>query len=249
VGIPTPTGILISTDGSPGYPLSRIWSKSAITLEADTPVIDLVSLIIVKNIGNGYAVGDILGNEAKGISLKVESVSVPPLLSVGEVLTFSCTDRGSLTASDSASSSDKFSPGSDGPIKIETLQSGTGEGFDAYYVASAPYDQIYTDPKPFLMKRDGEEIVRIAADEPQGTHRTAGGSSEAEGGAFINESREVTYILDPTLKSANSRYDVFFHFHNDITMTWLASDPNFHGDARNSTECAEQHVTVRINPR
>ena len=250
VGIPTPTGILISTDGSPGYPLSRIWSKSAITLEADTPVIDLVSLIIVKNIGNGYAVGDILGNEAKGISLKVESVSetVGPG-AYGEVLTFSCTDRGSLTASDSASSSDKFSPGSDGPIKIETLQSGTGEGFDAYYVASAPYDQIYTDPKPFLMKRDGEEIVRIAADEPQGTHRTAGGSSEAEGGAFINESREVTYILDPTLKSANSRYDVFFHFHNDITMTWLASDPNFHGDARNSTECAEQHVTVRINPR
>ena len=253
VGIPTETGILISTNGSRlhGYPLSRIWSKSAIDLKENTSVIDLVSLIIVKNIGAGYAVGDILGNEAKGISLKVESVSAPapPLQLFGEVLTFSCKDRGSLTASDSASQTATFGPDSDGPIKIETLQSGAGSGFDAYYVASNTYYQLNTDPKPFLIKRDGEEIVRIAADEPQGTHRKAGGSSEAEAGAFINESREVTYILDPTLKSANSQYDVFFHFHNDITMTWLASDPNFHGDVRNSTECAEQHVTVRINPR
>jgi hypothetical protein len=95
--------------------------------------------------------------------------------------------------------------------------------------------------------------VRIAADVPQGTHKTDGFTAQAEAAAFVDESRQVTFMLDPTIKSKNSQYDVFFHFHNDISMTWLAGGDNqgklFHGDAYNRTECSEQHVTVRINPR
>jgi len=164
-----------------------------------------------------------------------------------------CVGRGNgLLTSDSASVEDEFDATSldvGGSLSLNTIQSDDGSGFDAYFVATQPYKRLYTDPKPYLMKKNGESEVRIAADVGRPTHQSVGKTSDVEALSFVNEPADTTFILDPTLYSENKQYDVFFHFHNDITMTWLASNQSFHGDNANVSECSEQHVTVRINPR
>jgi hypothetical protein len=211
----------------------------------DTPVENLLNKIVIKNAGNSYAVGDVVGSSSLQISFEVTATGVG-----GSVAGLKCISPGVITNFSSfAAKQDVFGPNSSGQITIRTIDTAAGEDFEAYFVAGRVYSKVYVDSKPYLMKRDGQEIVRIAAPEPQGTHLTTGFTPAAENGAFIDKSHEVLYILDQTLLSENRQYDVFFHFHNDISMTWLASNSDFHGDFRNITECAEQHVTVRINPR
>ena len=98
------------------------------------------------------------------------------------------------------------------------------------------------------MKKGGSEIVRIAANKAGPTHKDTGLSSLAESESYIKESSDVEFTLDPLLKSKDSTYDIFFHFHNDITMTWLACGSSAngkpHGDLYNPTESIEQHITI-----
>jgi hypothetical protein len=241
VGISIPEGTEIT--------IGQHFSILASDIKDNTPVTNLLNLMVVKNVGTDYAAGDIIGIEKKGISLRV----VAPVGPKGEIKKLLCVGRGNgLLTSDSASVEDEFDATSldvGGSLSLNTIQSDDGSGFDAYFVATQPYKRLYTDPKPYLMKKNGESEVRIAADVGRPTHQSVGKTSDVEALSFVNEPADTTFILDPTLYSENKQYDVFFHFHNDITMTWLASNQSFHGDNANVSECSEQHVTVRINPR
>jgi len=213
-----------------------------------TPVQDILDVMIVKNPGTGYVEGDLV-TSANNISFRVERASVPG----GIVEALECLSRGdSFKASQSAGVRDTFNPDTEGKIKISDTNSAKGKDFDAYFVATVVYEKLYVDPKPFLMTRDGEEIVRIASNVSQGTHDTYGFMQPAQAGAFVDGSADTTFVLDPEFYSENKQYDVFFHFHNDITMTWLASTTsppaNIHGDRQNATANSEQHITVKINP-
>lgn len=239
VGVPTPTVIppVIVIDDNDNCILASSLSN--------TPTQALLSKMVVKEPGGGYNIGDKIGIANKDVEFKVASIGVD-----GSVASLECLSRGfGINPGQLASRGDVFNPDSDGPLKLSTIQSAAGGGFDAYFVAAQVYHKEYTDPKPYLVKRDGVEPVRIAADEPQSNQKTNGFTPNAESDAIINETREVSFILDPTMRSENNQYDIFFHFHNDISMTWLASDQVFHGDKNNVSECTEQHVTVRINPR
>ena len=245
VGIPVSIGRFLDTSPI----IDTDYSLSA-TDFVDKKAGDILGKMCVKNPGSGYVAGDIVGLESKGVSFKVVSTRDDEV--VGAISVLECVSRGTgFSASQASSVGDTFTPDTNGPIEIETLSSEAGEGFDAYFVSVMTYDTEGVDPKPYLMKKDGEEITRIAADQPKGTHQNTGHSPEAEAGAFITETHGVSYTLDPTLYSSNKEYDIFFHFHNDITMTWMASSLDFHGDllGGNYTEAHEQHITVNINPR
>lgn len=212
---------------------------------SDTPAISILDKLVVQAVGDNFVVGDTVGLAANQVRFQITEVGPG-----GEAVKIKCLSAGQdILASQGAASGQLLNPDDETNIKMRTLDSLNGGGFEAYWVTSRTNVKLYTDPKPIIMKRDGEEIVRIAADVPQGTHQTTGFTSAAEEGAFVNESRETTYILDPSLKSTNNQYDIFFHFHNDITMTWLASSQRFHGNFNNITECSEQQISVRINPR
>jgi hypothetical protein len=212
---------------------------------SNTPSLSIFDKLVVRDFGDSHQIGDTVGIASYGVRFEVTATGVN-----GSVARIKCLNPGAdVLASQAAASGEVLNPDDETGLLMRTLDSLNGGSFEAYWVTARSNVQLFTDPKPTIMKRDGEEIVRIAADVRQGTHQTIGFTSAAEEGAFVNESRETTYILDPSLKSENNQYDIFFHFHNDVSMTWLASQERIHGNFNNITECSEQQISVRINPR
>ena len=214
--------------------------------DGDLVTRDVRDKLIVTNRGFGYNAGDTVGIQALNIELKVlttgpnGSISTLLVLNNGENLPLSFCLSSISTITNSRTPS----------FKVKTLLSAVGKDFDAYFVCAQVRTKTKCDPKPFLMKKGGSEIVRIAANKAGPTHKDTGLSSLAESESYIKESSDVEFTLDPLLKSKDSTYDIFFHFHNDITMTWLAcgavqgENGQPHGDSNNPTESEEQHVTI-----
>jgi hypothetical protein len=205
--------------------------------------------LIVTNRGVGYNAGDTVGIQALNIELKVlttapnGSILTLLVLNNGENLPLSFCMPNSITIG-SLKPKHKVTT-------IALIAGSTGKDFDAYFVCAEVRKKTKCDPKPFLIKQGGNEIVRIAANFAGPTHKETGRSTEAEAESYINQPGEATFDLSVgNVKSADSTYDIFFHFHNDITMTWLAcgavqgENGQPHGDSKNPAESEEQHVTI-----
>jgi hypothetical protein len=214
-------------------------------------VLERKHCLIVEKSGTDYKKGDIVGISALNILLRVEEVHTDggitklKVINNGENLPLSfCMPNskqiGSLTPQHKVTT-------------IALIAGSTGKDFDAYFVCSQVRKKIKCDPKPLIVKQNGsygDEIVRIAANKAGPTHKDTGGTAEAESESYIDEPYDVSFTLDDAVKSADSTYDIFFHFHNDITMTWLAcgavqgENGQPHGDSNNPTESIEQHITI-----
>lgn len=198
--------------------------------------------LIIKNRGQGYTQGDGVGILDYSIILEVLATG-----DNGSIEILHVVDPGSGIPLDFVrATGDKI--GEFEPIfNIRTL-TGSGDGFEAYFVSSQLRNMLTCDPKPFLIKRAGNEINRIAANEPSPSHSTFGFTAGAEQSAYIQKTESTDFSIPTILKSKDGSYDVFFHFHNDISMTWLACsnlsrrEPG--GDFNNASECTEQHVTL-----
>lgn len=225
-----------------GVPFKGIKYESNIP---DTPAFNHTGALIIKNGGAGFNLNDTIGILEYNVIFKVTSVNNGSIDSVDlinrgrDIPVSSLPNSGDLIGS--------FTP----KLQLRTL-TGNGTNFNGYFVAAEVYQYIECDPKPFLIKRNGNEINRIAADEPGPSHPTIGSSASAEPAAFVEKAEVTTYTIPEILKSTDNTYDIFFHFHNDISFTWLAcgstNDGKPHGSAYNITECAEQHITLeKIN--
>jgi hypothetical protein len=223
----------------------------------DQTALSLRDRLIVKNFGLGYKKGDIVGITELDILLEV--VTTDP--SNGEITGLKVKNAGENLPSSFGmplKSNGDFSliedlKGLTPKYKVKTIAliaGSTGKDFDAYFVCAMLKEKIKCDPKPFLIKKDGAEIVRIAVDESGPSVSTPSFTKDAEGASYVNKTKEVIFNLDgiDNIKSADSTYDIFFHFHNDITMTWLACGSSAngkpHGDFYNPTESIEQHITI-----
>ena len=230
-----------------GDPLNNAYDMISEQENLELYVSALKDRLIVKNFGTGYNVGDTVGINALNIVLKVTDINAAnsaitnlEVVNNGENLPLSFCMPSTSTIKDL---------GTNLPFKVTTLLSSAGKGFDAYFVCAQVRRKIKCDPKPFLIKQGGNEIVRIAANFAGPTHSTQGGSTDAEAESYINKPGGAKFDLNVgNVKSPDSTYDIFFHFHNDITMTWLAcgntSTGQPHGDVFNPTESEEQHVTI-----
>jgi hypothetical protein len=205
--------------------------------------------LIVTNRGAGYNIGDIVGIQALNIELKVLTIGAN-----GSILTLLVLNNGeNIPLSFCLSSKSTITNSSTPSFKVKTLLSAVGKDFDAYFVCAQVRRKTKCDPKPFLIKTGGHtgaEIVRIAANVAGPTHQDTGGTPDAESKSYVIVPGGATFNLTDKVKSADSTYDIFFHFHNDITMTWLACGAvqgeygQPHGDSNNPTESEEQHVTI-----
>lgn len=180
------------------------------------------------NFGSGYAEGDIVGNTDYGIRLSVTPTGLVVVDSGSALPRSGLCKRGQ----------------NDGTIRLSGIQTANGEGFDAGVIGTI-VEEIVTDPKPLLVLNNGQDITRISSDTLKPNHPTTGKNSTVEPLAIVDESKSTSIeIVD---KSPNGQYDLFFHFHNDISHTWLASNEDFHGGLNNQTECVEQYVDLRIS--
>ena len=216
---------------------------------ANNTVLESKNKLIIKNFGTGYNIGDTVGIQALNIVLKVANtydgvITELQVVNNGENLPLSFCMDSEFTITNLPENL---------PFKVTTLLSSAGKGFDAYFVCAQVRAKIKCDPKPLLIKTGGHtgaEIVRIAANVAGPAHDTRGLSAIAESKSYVNIPGGATFKLTNNVKSADSTYDIFFHFHNDITMTWLAcgavqgENGQPHGDFNNPTESEEQHVTI-----
>jgi len=209
-----------------------------------------VSDLVVTILGSGYRVGDIVGNKALNIQLQVIELS-EGLISELKVINRGVIDNVRVKYEDTVSQT----IGSAVTVN-DTIQSEVGAGFRAFFTHGKVYGKLFVDPKPTLIRFDGTDNIHISSKILKPQHATSNATNAAvEGEAFVNDLEAVTVInvnkdaLDfngKSIASADGKYDVFLHFHNDITMTWLASNQDFHGDRNNAAECAEQYITLNI---
>jgi hypothetical protein len=189
--------------------------------------------------GTGFGTGDIVGNEAYGVSFTVTA-------SNGQITALTCIDPGAdISASVFASSTDKAAEA--GGLKLKIIASTTGSDLECYFLSGAVQQLIYTDAKPLIVKNGGADISRIAGNLAAPTSGD-GSSSEFEPNSHEDGPGGIELIIASDAQSTNRQYDAFFHFHNDISFNWLAGGTGgrFHTDAFNVAECSEQHVTLDI---
>ena len=206
------------------------------------PAWDHASSLIVTNYGTGFSVDDAVGIFENDIILRVTAIG-----DGGSVAELSVERFGSgIPVNKTASSGDLI--GSFNPSFIISPIVGAGEGFNGYFVSAGLQNSIQYDDKPFLIKRNGEEINRIAANEPGPKHISTGFSNATEPLAFIEDTATVQYVIPDLLKSDDGSYDIFFHFHNDISMTWFACGADSQntpwGNRDNPAESNEQYISI-----
>jgi hypothetical protein len=213
---------------------------SGMILASDlTPLIQPETNLVVINQGTNYAVGDIVGSSQYNVDFRVSQVGEQ-----GQVIKLECVNSGKVRASNASKYTDIFDPSSVGPIRIRDTKSGAGGNFSAYYVVARVNLFDTVDPKPRLITPT--DPVRVASDIPQARHQTSGPNSSVESLAIVEDTKSTEFLITDDNKSSDNRYDIFFHFHNDITMTWLASNQDFHGDRNNAAEAVEQFISARI---
>ncbi len=109
----------------------------------------------------------------------------------------------------------------------------SGTGFSGRIVAGIGVDSpVLIDEGP---QQVGQAFIQLTGDTNTG---------ESDSSTIVNEfvdSKTVTVNITPSSKSSNDSYDLFFHFHNDCSHTFI--EDYFGGPAP-----LENHVTVTMTP-
>ncbi|MDC0297150.1 hypothetical protein OAK92_01110 [Crocinitomicaceae bacterium] len=244
-----------------GQETSEIWQPVTIGVGNENPFINNQSFdggstaesvknkIIYdsSNPESGFAVGDSIGIPLKGFTCRVASVKD----STGEILEIEIVDPGSFDISDTNNTFDVLTEGFEGNMKFKIISSENGQDLNWSFVHVTSYKRMAIDPKPFMVLKDGASVVSISATESKPTHNEGFQPvADAQGGSFINKNEETSIIIDQANKSDNTAYDLFFHFHNDISMTWLACKEGYYGapvENSNGFPVHEQYISARIS--
>jgi hypothetical protein len=196
--------------------------------------------LVVRNRGGGYQVGDLVGNPSLSIGFEVTEVD-----DKGKIKSLMCFSSGDFDAAQASKYGSEFKEDSDGPIPIsDNIKTFSGKDFYGYFVVARVNTLVKVDSKPKLITSINP--IRVASDIPQAKHATQGTNASVESLAIVEDTKSTEFLITDDNKSSDNRYDIFFHFHNDITMTWLASNQDFHGDRNNAAEAVEQFISARI---
>ena len=208
---------------------------------------DLRNNIISDGVESGFAVGDVIGIPSKSLTFKVTVVDEFD----GRIRKVEIVDPGSFSISDIDRSDSILIKDYEGKIKFEVITSLNGIDLNWSVTSVAAYNRLAIDPKPLMVKKDGASVVSISATDSQpGFQEGFQPVSEVQAQSFISKNEDTSIILDQANLSSNTAYDLFFHFHNDITMTWLACKEGFYGAPRensNAFPVHEQHISARIS--
>lgn len=212
-----------------------------------TPVSKTAGLMIYNGaeIETGFAVGDVIGDESKGVLFSVDAVDAQ-----GTIEQITCLKAGEFEASNFAGSGLKLDQGDQGDFKFEIVFSVNGSNLNFSSAVGKVYGKTEIDKKPILLNKQGETTFRVCSPKisPPSIGRSIDDSAETA--AIIEEDSEVILNIDPLYYSSNKNYDVFLHFHNEITSTWMSSGPNQYrypwGSTGNDTESTEQSLTMSI---
>jgi hypothetical protein len=216
-------------------------------IDPSTSVEDVT--LVVQNLGKDYQIGDrftVLGSDCL-----LEVLTVDDYINAGQVYKnsikeFKVTDLGTyldhpnlipMFEDNTLSVKKPIHSFTQGAAKIEPLNSSSaaGTGFAAYVVQGKVSTLIGTDDKPKIAtEEDFYQLSLPAANF---------GKESREHDQMVVGNRSVDANIDPDKVSSDGMYDLFFHFHNDISHTWLSK-----GDWGTYANNEDQYIDLTINP-
>lgn len=201
---------------------------------------DNVGKIAYTNLGQDLQAGDVVGNSAFGVFFSVDEARHD---GDGNVifLQLQAFDTGeNITSSSFAQSDDQIATGYNGGLPL-VMVAGTGKNFRGALLSGEVTAKTGLDLKPKAVAREQE--LSLPADN---TGRIDVIDGIAPPFGFVRGERDETLFIESEDRSADSRYDCFFHFHNDCSMTWLGGEHFYFADAINAYAVNEQYVTLNI---
>lgn len=217
-----------------------------------TPADDVV--MIVKNpgdkdyvVGDSFVISDKLGN---GFFMEVEAIEDGD--NIGKVSVFRVEHGGDDFGYTGFANIDKDRPITSSTRAVAVYPGGsqinqTGKGFNVQVVRGEVTNLMFIDPKPKIAT--ASEYYRLSIKSNKNDD-VRGGSSAlgTQGGTsyFGLDSGEEEVTTPITEKSANNKYDMFFHFHNDIGHTFM-HPTDWIGTTRPIAD--EQYIDLTINTK
>ena len=232
----------------------------------------LADKMIIRDRGKGYHRGDIIGNEGLNIRFSVESVETindadgNPV--AGVIKELKLYSQGNVNASVCSDSSRQILPNKVSGYTLKNIAA-AGSGFSAFFVNAVVSLETRIDHKPRVVDTNGRSFRLSSA--PDGSSSQAAQNTRQDpildlggiaglfglmgGGGSVTTNKvgrdygiiyggvDTALIISPEQRSPDRKYDIFFHFHNDISHTWM--DPGY-GDVFNPYDVDENHITTHI---
>lgn len=230
------------------FPIIGGNTELAALIPDDTPVTDLENKFILVSTGSGYQIGDIIGNKDFGVMasvMLVGTLSIPAIgLHEGNIITIKVFDVGKDIPTDRCFPiTEIVDKDIKGGISIGNVAT-NGNGFAGFFVNSLVHSTSAIDHKPLFVDGADGRIFRVSAPADQTLAKDGTGVSESQFG-FVKTPTTMTVAIEEEYKSPNGKYDVFFHFHNDITHTWGNNHQDY-TDGLNPFENDEQYIQTSI---
>ena len=179
--------------------------------------------------------------------------------------------QGNIPLSSLSETSRKILPNKVSGYTIKDLGSGAaGNGFSAFFVNATVTLETRIDHKPSVVGID--RFNRLSASPGGGGSQSASNTRQdplfdfsglaglfgifGVGGGGVTTNKvgkdfgiiyrgvDTSITISPEQRSPDRKYDIFFHFHNDITHTWM--DPEYGDSAFNPFDVDENHITTQI---
>lgn len=266
LGAPMESGVIFSTNT-----ISRFKMSSSLDEEGETAG-SLANLMVIRSSGQNYKRGDLIGNVNLKILISVEEVTDVNLpngdLRRGAVSKIKLVSNGKIPQSFLSNSDALIKPGASAGYSIRGVAA-AGNGFDGFFVNANVYQDLPIDHKPKVIDSNGRffqlssdadastsQSVTNTRNDPQiilfgfgnlfGFGGGGGATSNMVGRDFgvVYGGRDQAMLIPTEQKSDSRKYDIFFHFHNDISHTFGDA---FHGDTQNPYEIGEQYIQTTIS--
>ena len=210
-------------------------------------------LFIVKNPGReGYKTGDtFVVSDKLGVDFEMEVKAVDDNGRVKEIVVnntgydFSYTAFGAVEESTPLSNGRPVTFSSTGASVLSggTAPTELGKGFNLGLVRGYVFQFVSTDEKPLIATASEYERLSIKSNSDQDKRGTI-----LSGGEFFGlESGEKETTMEIVNQSPNNKYDLFFHFHNDIGHTFYGPTADYVSATRDASD--EQYIDLTITTK
>ena len=181
--------------------------------------------LVIRHYGSGYNVGDVIGNSAGNVMMSVTKTMFNPITGAnGAIQEVQVFDRGrGIEPSQSVNSGELIKPSTAAGLGISTI-AGLGKKFSGYFTATYVYNDIGTDQKPLQLDSNEGRLLKLTRpmnSEAIRNNDVLGGGNQYFGITVGNKVSSVN--IEPTQRSPDNKYDIFFHFVNDISHTWMSN--------------------------
>lgn len=202
---------------------------------------DNVGKIAYTNLGNDLQEGDVIGNSAFEVFFSVSEAQYDGDGNVTYLRLQAFNEGQNILTSSLSKSDDVIENGYNGGLPL-TMVAGTGKDFRAVLLNARVTLKEGLDQKPLAVAR--EQQLSKPADN---TGRVDVRDGIAPKFGFVDGERDETLFIESSDRSADSRYDCFFHFHNDLSHTFMGGELFYFADSLNELDVHEQYITLNIS--